>query len=174
MRNKAGLSVLITADTITVRCTTRDRIASQIRIRATSGVITREQRRCPTISFQTNLTRPEDPLIRQCRLHDQVGVVTVAVSLRKMSIVGASVGCIACALTWLVMSEHSPLFDYFLKNPTFVNFWGKINFLAFVFALVLHLPDTSATGFLIVFVQWFIFGSVAYVTYSALSSTGDD
>ncbi len=94
----------------------------------------------------------------------------MAVSTKKIFIAGTALGVVAYIVTWFTMSEASPMYDYFLKNPGFLNFWGALNFPAFVITLLFNLPDNAFTRFIIIFAQWFLLGCSGYATFEAVLS----
>ena len=92
----------------------------------------------------------------------------MAVNLRLMSGIGFAVGIIACAVTWLVMSEASPMNDYFLHNPSMRNFVGMLNFPVFIVATLFRLPDSINVAIFLTFLQWFVLGFLASIILGLL------
>ena len=95
----------------------------------------------------------------------------MAVNLRLMSVVGFAVGTIACGVTWLVMSQASPINDYFLQNPSLRNFVGMLNFPVFIVAALFRVPDSVNVAIVLTFLQWFVLGFLGSIVLGILVPT---
>ena len=69
----------------------------------------------------------------------------------------------ALILSWLLSSESSPLYKYFLYHVALPNAWAAINAIPYIFAILsssmfksIGLPEIG--GYIGLFVQWFFIG----------------
>ncbi len=75
-------------------------------------------------------------------------------------IFGLLSGAIATFVSWIIVSENSPLAEYFLWNPSVRNQWGILNFP--IYLIIIFLNPTSylepIVTFLLMLIQWTIIG----------------
>ena len=77
---------------------------------------------------------------------------------RKLIFSSAFAGA-ALALNWLILGETSPLYQYFLWNVGIPNFWGRLNTIPYIVALVLSSDMIFWAAFV---AQWFLVGLLFY------------
>lgn len=71
---------------------------------------------------------------------------------------GVVLGFAGCVISWILTSEMSPLYEYFLNNANLRNYWGLLNLPVLFVPLVFNFPDSRFFYFLLIFFQWFVIG----------------
>lgn len=84
--------------------------------------------------------------------------------------VGSALGVVAVLLSWLIGSETSPCYQYFLENVTVKNIWMVVNFPAFM-VLILTGARSFAIGALLIFFQWLLIGFLASFVFLKVKGT---
>jgi hypothetical protein len=75
---------------------------------------------------------------------------------------GTVFGMLALLITWLLGGHaSSPFREYFLWHVDLPNLWRLLNFPAYMGLLITGLRGPALLG---IFVQWFVIGSIGYVT----------
>jgi hypothetical protein len=77
---------------------------------------------------------------------------------------GLALALVSLVLEWLIKTESSPLYHYFLYHVDIPNTWVAINFMCNVFAILVSpiakaLSISDSTGYYIaLFLQWYLMG----------------
>jgi len=85
----------------------------------------------------------------------------------RATVTGFIGGLAAACLMWALAHESSPLYDYFLWNPTILDVWRILNFPVLV-ALLITRIDYPPFALLLIFIQWFILGFLGYWALTAI------
>lgn len=72
---------------------------------------------------------------------------------------GVLLGMLAVVISWLLGSETSPFYQYFLQNVTLPNLWMLLNFPAFLILLIVG-TGSFELGLFTIFLQWLVIGSI--------------
>ena len=75
---------------------------------------------------------------------------------RRRNLISAGVfAAVVLVINWLIESETSPLYEYFIWHVGLPNFWARLNTIPYIFALVFR----SELIYWALFVaQWFLGG----------------
>jgi hypothetical protein len=80
---------------------------------------------------------------------------------RCSAFISVTFAVLASFVTWLVLSENSPLDNYFLYHVSGRNAVGRVVFLPYILTLILR-PRFWADqiSYLFIFIQWLVIGFV--------------
>jgi hypothetical protein len=82
---------------------------------------------------------------------------------------GTILGLVACMISWLLISQSSPFFELLVLH----DLWGFLNFPVFIVSIALNLGDIFYLKYFLIFVQWFLIGSLfglAKIAFSQIFS----
>ena len=91
---------------------------------------------------------------------------------RNTLLIGLLVGAAACIVTWILTSESSPLYNYFLFNVWLKNKWLALNLIVLLVSIALDVPE--GFDYLLIFFQWFLIALVGFVVVRAVRSVTSD
>jgi uncharacterized membrane protein len=78
---------------------------------------------------------------------------------------------VALLVTWIIMSDSSPLYDYFLWHGGLPNTWGMTTLIPYIVSAMLagnpHSPSIAIFLFALI-VQWFLIGLLLSIPMSKL------
>ena len=84
-------------------------------------------------------------------------------SRRTKILVGLAFGFLSSIVSWLVNTESSPFYHYFLFHPALPNFWAALNIVPYGIVLVIFGIHNNfglelIIGYTALFVFWFMIG----------------
>jgi len=74
-------------------------------------------------------------------------------------------------INWVVNTESSPLYHFFLYHGQIPNIWAQLNFPVFM-VMILSGARSMESSLALIFVQWFIIGLAISVTILRLIKDG--
>ena len=80
--------------------------------------------------------------------------------MKRATILGLLCGLIAVLLSWLISSETSPLYNYFLWHGTIPSIWEPMNFTVVIASAFTGIRSTVFSA-IVIFFQWFFIGFIA-------------
>lgn len=87
--------------------------------------------------------------------------------LKRCILIGVVCAAAAIVISWLLTSESSPLYEYFIHHTTVKNLWNLLNVVPYIVSGIVagnpHAPSESIFWTLLI-IQWFTLGFlVAYI-----------
>jgi hypothetical protein len=78
---------------------------------------------------------------------------------------------VALSVTWIIMGESSPLYDYFIWHGGLPNTWGMTTLIPYIVSAMIggnpHSPSMAFFLFALI-VQWFVIGLLLSIPMSKL------